>query len=150
MILVSKSRFYPPVCLLTRRREGPCTNIATVCFSGLLKWWHTKLCSVICYSYLPPSSVINILLLGHSNIFRPFFYKSARIPSSWCRLHCTQQCCGSGFTYFWTSWIRIHKSEVWIRIRIRVLLSLSKNSKKKTWFLLFCDFLLTSYLWKMM
>jgi hypothetical protein len=37
MILVSKSRFYPPVCLLTRRREGPCMNIATVCFLGLLK-----------------------------------------------------------------------------------------------------------------
>jgi hypothetical protein len=42
------------------------------------------------------------------------------------------QCCGSEFgsgsTYFWASWIRIriHQSEVWIRI----LLSPSKKSKK--------------------
>ncbi len=55
------------------------------------------------------------------------------------------QCCGSesgsiGSTCFWASWIRIririHKSEVWIRIRIlfwiriRILLSLSNYSKK--------------------
>ncbi len=45
-----------------------------------------------------------------------------------------EQCCGSGsesgFTCFWASWIRIriHSSEAWIRIRI--LLSFSKNSKK--------------------
>jgi hypothetical protein len=37
---------------------------------------------------------------------------------------------------FWASWIRIHKSDVWIwiririRIRIRIFLSSSKNSKK--------------------
>jgi hypothetical protein len=41
---------------------------------------------------------------------------------------------GSGSTCFWATWIRIriHKSEVWIRlwIRIRILLSLSKTSKK--------------------
>jgi hypothetical protein len=40
-------------------------------------------------------------------------------------------CCGSGSTCFWATWIRIriHYSDVWIRIRI--LLSPSKNSKKK-------------------
>jgi hypothetical protein len=40
---------------------------------------------------------------------------------------------GSGFTgstCFWASRIRIHKSELWIRIRLRILLSSSKNSKK--------------------
>jgi hypothetical protein len=38
----------------------------------------------------------------------------------------------TGSTYFWASRIRIHYSEVWIRIRlrIRVLLSSSKTSKK--------------------
>ncbi len=48
---------------------------------------------------------------------------------------CKRQCCGSesgstGSTCFWASWIRIriHQSEVWIRIRI--LLSPSKKSKK--------------------
>ncbi len=43
---------------------------------------------------------------------------------------CNYQCCGSGSVCFWASWIRIqiHKSEVWIRIRI--LLSSSKKSKK--------------------
>jgi hypothetical protein len=40
----------------------------------------------------------------------------------------------SGSTCFWASWIRIrlHQSEVWIRIRLRILVLLSscKNSKK--------------------
>ncbi len=51
------------------------------------------------------------------------------------------QCCGSGSesgstgsTCFWTSWIRIriYQSDVWIQIRIRIwiLLSPSKKSKK--------------------
>jgi hypothetical protein len=40
---------------------------------------------------------------------------------------------------FWASWI--HQSEVWIWIRIRVLLSLSKNSKKNLDFYCFA----TSY-----
>jgi hypothetical protein len=45
--------------------------------------------------------------------------------------HIKQQCSGSGsgstgFTCFWASRIRIHQSEVWIRI----FLSSSKNSKK--------------------
>ncbi len=50
--------------------------------------------------------------------------------------HRKYQCCGSGSesgsTCFWASWIRIriHWSEVWIRIRIRILLSSSKNCKK--------------------
>ncbi len=39
-----------------------------------------------------------------------------------------KQCCGSGSTCFWASRNRIHLSEVWIRIRI--LLSSCKNSKK--------------------
>ena len=45
-------------------------------------------------------------------------------------------CCGSGSTCFWASRIRIriHWSEVWIRIRIllwiRILLLLCKNSKR--------------------
>ncbi len=50
------------------------------------------------------------------------------------------QCCGSGSTCFWTSRIRIHLSEVWIRI----LLSLCKNSKKNLdsyYFLTLFDFL---------
>ncbi len=48
-----------------------------------------------------------------------------------------KQCCGSesgstGSTCFWASWIRIRiqYSEVWIRLRIRILISPSKNSKK--------------------
>ncbi len=53
------------------------------------------------------------------------------------------QCCGYGCVRFWASRIRIRWSEVWIRIRIRILLSSSKNSKKKPWFLLFCDFFMT-------
>jgi hypothetical protein len=55
--------------------------------------------------------------------------------------HPDYQCCGSesgstGSTCFWAFWIRIHLSEVWIRIRIRILLwirillSSCKNSKK--------------------
>ncbi len=40
----------------------------------------------------------------------------------------------SGSTCFWASWIRI-----------QILLSLSKNSKKKPWFLLFCDFFFLSF-----
>jgi hypothetical protein len=50
------------------------------------------------------------------------------------------QCCGSGSTCFWTSRIRIHWSEVWIRI----LLSSCKNSKKKLdsyYFVTLFDFL---------
>ncbi len=48
-------------------------------------------------------------------------------------LHSQNQCCGSGSgsngsTCFWASRIRIHQSELWIRIRI--LLSSSKISKK--------------------
>jgi hypothetical protein len=46
----------------------------------------------------------------------------------------------AGSTCFWASWIRIliliHQSEVWIRIQIWILLTLSKNSKIN----LFCDF----------
>jgi hypothetical protein len=42
----------------------------------------------------------------------------------------SRQCCGCGSTCFWASWIRIHQSEVWIRIRIWILLSQSINSKK--------------------
>jgi hypothetical protein len=45
------------------------------------------------------------------------------------------------FLCFWASWIRIRLSEV--RIVNRILLSLSKASKKN---LLFCDFFLTFYL----
>jgi hypothetical protein len=60
--------------------------------------------------------------------------KSIRYPT----ISAFYQCCGSGSksgsTCFWASRIRIHFSEVWIRIRIllwiRILLSLCKNSKK--------------------
>ena len=62
------------------------------------------------------------------------------------------QCCGSesGSTCFWASRIRIriHQSEVWIRIRIRpwirILLSSCKNSKKNLdfyYFVTLFDFL---------
>jgi hypothetical protein len=52
---------------------------------------------------------------------------------------------------FLGSWIRIHKSEeLRIRIRIRIFLSSSKNSKKEPWLLLYCDFFMTFYLWKIM
>jgi hypothetical protein len=49
------------------------------------------------------------------------------------KLDCRFQCCRSGSgstgsTCFWASRIRIHQSEVWIRIRI--LLSTCKNTKK--------------------
>ncbi len=36
---------------------------------------------------------------------------------------------GPGPSEPYASWIRIHKSEVWIRIRLRILLSPSKNTK---------------------
>ncbi len=51
---------------------------------------------------------------------------------------------GSGSTRFWASWIRIHQSEVWIRIRIRILLSSCTNSKKNIdsyYFVTLFDFL---------
>ncbi len=44
------------------------------------------------------------------------------------KFYAFRQCCGSGPTCFWASRIRIHLSKVWIRIRI--LLSSCKNSKK--------------------
>jgi hypothetical protein len=40
------------------------------------------------------------------------------------------QCYGSGFVCFWASRIRIRLYEVRIRLRTRILLSSSKNSKK--------------------
>jgi hypothetical protein len=46
-------------------------------------------------------------------------------------LHCPQQCCGSGSTCFWASWIRI-----------RMLLSLSKYSMKNLDFYCFVTFFL--------
>jgi hypothetical protein len=62
------------------------------------------------------------------------------------------QCCGSGSEsggsiYFWASPIRIHWSEKRIRIllRTRILLSLSKNSKKNIDSYCFVTFM-TSYL----
>ncbi len=56
------------------------------------------------------------------------------------------QCSGS--TCFWASRIRIHLSKVWIRIRI--LLSASKNSKKNLDSYCFVTSFGTFYLWKMM
>jgi hypothetical protein len=64
---------------------------------------------------------------------------------------CLYQCCGSGSTgstCFWASWIRIriHWSEVWIRnrillwISIQILFSLSKYSKKNVDFYRFVTF----------
>ncbi len=47
-----------------------------------------------------------------------------------------QQCCGS--------------TSVSQEVRTRILLSSSKNSKKKPWILLFCDLLMTFYLRKIM
>jgi hypothetical protein len=60
------------------------------------------------------------------------------------------QCCGSGSgsICLWASQIWIHYGSQ--EIRIRILLSSSKNSKKNIDFLLFCDFCMTFYLWKMM
>ncbi len=64
---------------------------------------------------------------------------SIRIAEGTQIFKCRLQCSGSGFTRstcFWAPWIRIriHQSEVWIRIRlwvrIRILLSSCKNSKK--------------------
>jgi hypothetical protein len=51
---------------------------------------------------------------------------------------------GSGSTCFWASRIRIHLSEVWIRNRLRILLSSCKNSKKNLdsyYFVTLFDFL---------
>jgi hypothetical protein len=59
----------------------------------------------------------------HPSIFKGASFK---VISWWARL----QCSGSGSTCFWASRIRIHYPEVWIRLRIRILLSSSKNSKK--------------------
>jgi hypothetical protein len=56
--------------------------------------------------------------LSFSDFFQKLFFSS-------------EICFYIGSTCFWASRIRIHQSEVWIRI----LLSASKNSKK-----LFCDF----------
>ncbi len=52
-------------------------------------------------------------------------------------IHISSQCCGS--VCFWASriWLRYYS------VRIRILPSTIKKSKKKPWFLLFCDFLLT-------
>jgi hypothetical protein len=57
-----------------------------------------------------------------------------------------RQCSRSESTCFWASRIRIYLSEVWIRIRIRlqILLSSWKNSKKNLdsyYFVTFFDFL---------
>jgi hypothetical protein len=48
--------------------------------------------------------------------------------------HSYWHCCGSGSRCFWPSWIRIRRSEV----RIRILLSSSKNSKKNLDSFCFC------------
>ncbi len=76
---------------------------------------------------------------------------SRTLPVPYSKLVYVEQCSGfesrsgsTGSTCYWASRIRIHYSEVLIRI----LLSSSKNSKKKPWFLLFCDFFWTFYLWK--
>jgi hypothetical protein len=55
------------------------------------------------------------------------WFVSCGLQNTFLPLDPSNQCCGSGSTCFWASWIRIHESEVWIRIRI--LLSSCKNSK---------------------
>ncbi len=57
------------------------------------------------------------------------FWVQKSPASKYEKLAYTNQCSGAGFTCFWASRIRIHQSETWIRIRI--LLSQGKNSKKK-------------------
>jgi hypothetical protein len=75
---------------------------------------------------------------------RPLFPApgTSRPPAYTIKVWLVLQCSGSGSesgsgstrsTCFWASWIRIriHLSEVWIQIRLRILLSSCKNSKKK-------------------
>ncbi len=70
------------------------------------------------------------------HVYRSFSYPYTKI-SFQLKVQCNSQCSGSGSrstgsTCFRAFWIRIHLSEIWIRIRlrIRILLSSSKNSKK--------------------
>ncbi len=65
------------------------------------------------------------------------FSKSMRSPIHWKliwnrrRQLCCSQCCGSGSVRcFWASWIRIHQSEVWIRLRLRILYHQAKIVRK--------------------
>jgi hypothetical protein len=67
-------------------------------------------------------------------------------PGAWIKSAINQsinQCSGSGSTCFLTSRIRIHWSDVWIRIRlwIRILLSSCKNNKKNLEFYYFVTLL---------
>ncbi len=68
-------------------------------------------------------SPVHIQHLNSKNLDRSNHAQIVDYQYSW-------QCCGCGSVCFWNSWIRIHQSEVLIRIRIRILLSPSKNSKK--------------------
>jgi hypothetical protein len=54
-----------------------------------------------------------------------------------------KQCWGSGSVCFWACRIRIRLYEV--RIKLRFLLSSSKNNKKNLYSLLFCDFFMSFY-----
>ncbi len=48
-------------------------------------------------------------------------------------------------------WIRIRIRDLFLRICIRIrIFPFTKANEEKPWFLLFCDFILTSYLWRMM
>jgi hypothetical protein len=85
-----------------------------------------------------PKSFKYLHLLNFQIILLPQICRKKKNSSSCVfreRKYSSDQCCGSGSesgstgsTCFWASWIRIriHSSEVWIRI----LLSLCKNSKK--------------------
>ncbi len=72
-----------------------------------------------------------------STVYGTLLYSLLRfLQASWCSRRTGTvpyiQCFGSGSTCFWASWIQIHSSEVWIQIRLRIwiLLTLCKNSKK--------------------
>jgi hypothetical protein len=103
----------------------------------------TKLVSVICAAEYPillsKESIYSLLpYIMHKVKFQSFTltdypHIKGKLPSGYVnQTYCFKQCfgSGSGSTSFWASRIRIliHKSEVWIRIRI--LQSSYKNSKK--------------------
>ncbi len=83
---------------------------------------------------------------GEGGMVEEWMAKWRRSSEIWLTLVWIRQCAGSGSVSFWASRILIWQSEV----RIRILPSSSKNCKKKPSFLLFCDFLMTFYLWRMM
>jgi hypothetical protein len=87
----------------------------------------------LCFLVFRDSMMAGILVAGYDKVHGGQVYTVpiGREIQKYININRSYQCCGSEYgstdsTCFWASWIRIHYSEVWIRI----LLSLIKNSKK--------------------